>query len=105
MTYQDFWQYLIYIAIGLTIGSISGMLGIGGGVLIVPALMWLCGFEAKKAAGTSLAILIPPIGLPAAWRFYQQQADRSARRPLDRCRLHGQRLPRPGPVRFHFQVH
>jgi hypothetical protein len=56
------------------IGSISGMLGIGGGVLIVPALIWLCGFEDRKAMGTSIAILIPPIGLPAAIKAYQQEA-------------------------------
>ena len=60
----------VYIAIGLVIGCLSGVLGIGGGVLLVPALMWLCHFEPSKAAGTSLAVLIPPIGLPAAWRAY-----------------------------------
>jgi uncharacterized protein len=62
---------LTYIAIGLVIGSVSGVMGIGGGVLLVPALIWLCAFKPAKAAGTSLAILIPPIGLPAAWRAYQ----------------------------------
>ena len=61
-------RILLYIAIGLTIGTISGMLGIGGGVLLVPALIWLCGFSYPRAAGTSLAILVPPIGLPAALR-------------------------------------
>jgi len=62
---------LLYILIGLAVGSISGALGIGGGVLIVPLLMWLCNFDTSKATGTSLAVLIPPIGLPAAieaWR-------------------------------------
>src|SRR5262249_21228520 len=57
---------LVFIGIGLAIGAFSGALGIGGGVLLVPALIWLCGFDAKKATGTSLAILVPPIGLPAA---------------------------------------
>ena len=61
---------LIYVAIGLGVGSISGIMGIGGGVLLVPALMWICSFKPNTAAGTSLAILIPPIGLPAAWRAY-----------------------------------
>ena len=63
---------LIYVLIGLGVGSISGIMGIGGGVLLVPALIWLCEFEPRKAAGTSLAVLIPPIGLPAAWRAYQE---------------------------------
>ncbi len=70
---------LKFVMIGLGVGSVSGVLGIGGGVLLVPALIWLCGFDPKKAAGTSLAILIPPIGLPAAWRAYNaQQVDLSA---------------------------
>lgn len=70
---------LRFILIGLVIGSVSGMMGIGGGVLLVPALMWLCGFEFRKAAGTSLAVLVPPIGLPAAMRaFYEERVDLSA---------------------------
>ncbi len=79
MTIQDFLQYAVYMAIGLVIGSVSGVLGIGGGVLLVPALIWLCGFDARKATGTSLAILIPPIGLPAAWSAYEaKQVDLTA---------------------------
>jgi uncharacterized protein len=65
-------EIIAFIAIGLVIGSVSGIMGIGGGVLLVPALIWLCGFDPKRAAGTSLAILIPPIGLPAAWRAYNE---------------------------------
>jgi len=63
---------IVYVVIGLLVGSVSGALGIGGGVLLVPALMWLCRFEPAKAAGTSLAILIPPIGLPAAMKAYNE---------------------------------
>jgi uncharacterized protein len=65
-------QVLLFLAIGLSIGTISGALGIGGGVLIVPALIWLCRYDFSKAAGTSLAILVPPIGLPAAWAYYNK---------------------------------
>jgi uncharacterized membrane protein YfcA len=65
-------RILLYIAIGLTIGTLSGMLGIGGGVLLVPALIWLCGFSYPKAAGTSLAVLAPPIALPAALRAFSE---------------------------------
>ena len=60
-------QTLLLLAIGLAIGTISGALGIGGGVLLVPALIWLCRYDFPKAAGTTLAVLVPPIGLPAAW--------------------------------------
>ena len=66
-------QILLFLAIGLTVGSVSGALGIGGGVLLVPALIWLCGFEPSKAAGTSLAVLVPPIGLPAAWKYFVEK--------------------------------
>jgi uncharacterized membrane protein YfcA len=71
MTGTGTMKILLYIAIGLTIGTLSGMLGIGGGVLLVPALIWLCGFTYPRAAGTSLAILVPPIGLPAALRAFR----------------------------------
>jgi uncharacterized protein len=64
---------LVYILIGLAVGSLSGALGIGGGVLLVPALIWLCRFEPAKAAGTSLAVLIPPIGLPAAMKAFSEK--------------------------------
>ena len=65
-------QILLYLVIGLTIGAISGTLGIGGGVLLVPILIWLFGFDQPKATGTTLAILVPPIGLLAAWKYYVQ---------------------------------
>ena len=64
---------ILYIIIGLVVGSVSGALGIGGGVLLVPALVWLCRFEPAKAAGTSLAVLIPPIGLPAAMKAFNEK--------------------------------
>ena len=60
----------LYLLIGLGLGVISGILGIGGGVVLVPILMW-CGYKYKMATGTSLAVLVPPIGLPAAWKAYR----------------------------------
>ncbi len=63
-------QVILYLGIGLTIGTVSGALGIGGGVLLVPALIWLCGLEPRVAAGTSLAIFVLPVFLPAAWKFH-----------------------------------
>lgn len=64
---------LLYVLAGLLIGSISGVLGIGGGVLLMPVLIWLFGFEHPKAAGTTLAILALPVGLwPAVWKYHQQ---------------------------------
>jgi uncharacterized membrane protein YfcA len=60
-----------YIALGLAGGILAGLLGIGGAILIVPALVYLFGFEQKMAQGTTLAMLIPPVGLLAAWQYYE----------------------------------
>lgn len=60
------------VALGLTAGALSGLIGIGGGVVIVPALVFLFGFSQHRAEGTTLALMIPPIGLLAAMPYYQQ---------------------------------
>lgn len=62
----------LYLALGLATGTISGLIGIGGGVLLTPALIYLFGFSQHNAQGTTLALLVPPIGLLAAWTYYQQ---------------------------------
>ena len=53
---------LILIAIGLGAGVLSGLLGIGGGIVIVPALIYFAKFQPQQAAGTSLGVLVIPIG-------------------------------------------
>jgi uncharacterized membrane protein YfcA len=62
---------LLYVSIGLAVGVISGTLGIGGGVLMLPALVWI-GLMPSKAAGTTLAVLVVPVVLPAAWEYYNK---------------------------------
>lgn len=57
--------------IGLFSGFFSGIFGIGGGVIIVPALVYLVGFSQHSATGTSLAILLPPVGLGAVIEYYR----------------------------------
>jgi uncharacterized protein len=61
-----------YVALGLLVGAISGLIGIGGGILTIPALVFLFGFSQHQAQGTTLAMLVPPIGLLAAWTYYSQ---------------------------------
>jgi uncharacterized membrane protein YfcA len=61
---------VLYLSIGLVVGVVSGTLGIGGGVLMLPALWWLCNFPANRAAGTTLAVLVVPVVLPAAYEYY-----------------------------------
>ncbi len=64
-------KYLIYTFIGLFTGVFSGMLGIGGGLVVVPILVLCLGLSQHQAQGTSLAMMIPPITLLAAWRYYR----------------------------------
>ncbi|MDD2267787.1 sulfite exporter TauE/SafE family protein [Sulfuricurvum sp.] len=64
-------SWAIFVAIGLSSGILAGIFGIGGGVLIVPALMYIAGFSQKLAIGTSLAVLLPPIGLAAVLEYYR----------------------------------
>ncbi|MEX2215204.1 MAG: sulfite exporter TauE/SafE family protein [Phycisphaeraceae bacterium] len=61
----------VLAAIGLIIGVISGLLGIGGGLLVIPALMFLLGFTQKQAIGTSMAMLLPPIGVFAFLAYWK----------------------------------
>ena len=61
----------VLIGIGLAAGVLSGVFGIGGGVVIVPALIYLAGFRQHMATGTSLAILLPPVGIAAVLEYYR----------------------------------
>jgi uncharacterized membrane protein YfcA len=62
---------VMFLLIGLGTGVISGLFGVGGGILIVPALVYLAGFSQEKATGTSLAVLLPPVGLLAVIEYYR----------------------------------
>lgn len=61
-----------YIVLGLVAGILSGLVGIGGGIVIVPALVILFGFSQHSAQGTTIALMVPPIGILAAWAYYTQ---------------------------------
>lgn len=62
---------VLYLLLGSVAGVLSGVVGIGGGVIIVPALVFLFGLSQQQAQGTTLALLVPPIGILAAWTYYQ----------------------------------
>jgi uncharacterized membrane protein YfcA len=64
-------NYLLYILLGLVAGILSGTIGLGGGVIIVPALVFLFGLSQHMAQGTTLALLVPPIGILAAWTYWK----------------------------------
>jgi len=61
---------LFYLSLGLLAGVLSGFLGIGGGSILIPAFVFLLGMSQHQAQGTTLALMVPPIGLLAAWRYY-----------------------------------
>jgi len=62
---------VLLLFIGLAAGGAAGLFGIGGGVIIVPALVYVLGFSLHNAIGTSLAILLPPVGLAAVIEYYR----------------------------------
>src|SRR5476651_1892510 len=62
----------LYMLLGLVAGSFSGIVGIGGGIIIVPALIFFFGMSQHVAQGTTLALMVPPIGILAAWTYYNQ---------------------------------
>lgn len=65
-------QWLLFVCIGVFGGVTSGLFGIGGGIVIVPALVYWAGFSQHRATGTSLAVLLPPIGLAATLEYYRR---------------------------------
>jgi uncharacterized membrane protein YfcA len=62
------WQVLF---LGFAVGIFSGVVGIGGGIMLVPALVWWFGMDQHKAQGTSLAALLLPVGALAFWNYYK----------------------------------
>ena len=61
---------MAYILLGLAAGLFSGFMGLGGGILLTPALVYLFGLTQHQAQGTSLAVMVPPITLLAALKYY-----------------------------------
>ena len=62
----------ILIFIGLLAGIMSGLVGVGGGILIIPLLIFLLGFTQHEAQGTALFAMLPPIGILAAINYYKE---------------------------------
>ena len=62
---------LILVAIGIFAGMLSGFIGVGGGVVIVPGLVYFLGLTQFQAQGTSLALMLPPIGILAFYNYYK----------------------------------
>ncbi|MEA3445226.1 MAG: sulfite exporter TauE/SafE family protein [Bacteroidota bacterium] len=65
-------EIIVLLLIGLLAGFISGSFGVGGGIILVPALVFILGFTQHHAQGTSLAMMVAPVGLIAAWNYHKQ---------------------------------
>lgn len=68
---MDWSQILLLALIGAIAGFLSGLLGIGGAVVVIPALMLFLKFSQPMAQGTTLVMLVPPVGALAAWQYYR----------------------------------
>jgi hypothetical protein len=62
----------LIVLVGVVVGVFSGVVGIGGGILFVPALVWLLGMDQHRAQGTSLGALLAPVGLLAFLEYYRK---------------------------------
>ena len=62
---------LLLIIIGLVAGILGGMVGLGGGIILIPALILIMKLDQQTAQGTSIAIMLPPIGLFAVYNYYK----------------------------------
>jgi uncharacterized protein len=62
---------IIIIVIGIITGVVAGMLGIGGAIIMIPALVFFLGFSQQMAQGTSLAVMLPPVGILATYNYWK----------------------------------
>ena len=68
---MNIYMFLILVLIGLVTGGFGGIFGIGGATILIPALVLFAGFDQHQSIGTSLAVMLPPIGLFAAYNYYK----------------------------------
>lgn len=64
-------EVLLYLTVGILVGILGGLVGIGGGIAVVPILVYGFKMSQHDAQGTSLGMLLPPIGLLAVWTYYK----------------------------------
>jgi uncharacterized protein len=68
---MNIFTLLLLVLIGLITGALGGLLGIGGALILIPSLVYIIGLNQHEAIGTSLAVMLPPIGLFAAYNYYK----------------------------------
>lgn len=65
------YQLIILIIIGLLSGLLAGIFGVGGAIIVIPALVFILGLTQHQAQGTSLAFMLPPVGILATWNYWK----------------------------------
>jgi uncharacterized membrane protein YfcA len=65
-------QLLILIVVGVLAGLLAGAFGIGGAIIVIPALVFILGLSQHEAQGTSLAFMLPPVGILATWNYWKE---------------------------------
>jgi hypothetical protein len=64
-------QLIILIVVGILAGVLAGTFGIGGAIIVIPALVFILGLSQHEAQGTSLAFMLPPVGILATWNYWK----------------------------------
>lgn len=62
---------IILIVIGIVSGILAGVFGIGGAIIVIPSLVFILGLSQHDAQGTSLAFMLPPVGILATWNYWK----------------------------------
>ena len=62
---------MILIIVGIRSGLLAGVFGVGGAIIVIPALVFILGFSQHDAQGTSLAFMLPPVGILATWNYWK----------------------------------
>lgn len=63
---------IILIIVGILSGMLAGVFGVGGAIIVIPALVFILGFSQHDAQGTSLAFMLPPVGILATWNYWKE---------------------------------
>jgi uncharacterized protein len=66
---MDYSEFIWLVVIGLSAGVISGLIGVGGGIIMIPMLVFILGVSQLTAQGTSIAVMLPPVGIAAALSY------------------------------------
>lgn len=62
---------IVLLVIGILSGVLAGIFGIGGAIIVIPALVFFLGLSQHEAQGTSLAFMLPPVGILATWNYWK----------------------------------